>query len=861
MEHSPPSDPGDPSRRYVLGAEIGRGGLGRVVEAWDRALKRTVAVKLALETLPAALRDRFQRESEVTARLEHPNIVPVHDLWEGGDGGETRLHLAMKRIRGRDLGTLLKDLARGDAETVRTWSRARLLRIFQDICLGIAYAHANGVIHRDLKPSNVMIGEFGETLILDWGLAKSVLAEPARGVAGAGDLPEAGSGADTIRMASPGDTREGEIVGTPSYMPPEQAEGRLADVGARSDVYSLGAVLYELLTFHPPFEGATALEVITRVRAGAVEPPSARAHVPVPPELEEICLRALAFRPEDRYPSAKALHDDVQLFLEGTKERERRSAEAAERVRDGRAWATRHADLKGEIEEQEKVVAGWSAKIQAHQPVVEKRPLWDAKARLAGMRKERIEALSKATSAFGQALTADPESESASDGMCELLFARLLEAEADRDEEEVLFLRSSLVEADRRGRFRARLDAPGTLSLRTFAFGCDCLSPVRHTEWRVEIGDEATVPWRDGRARPDLPLENSDTPVPEVRTFPPGVRFGHAPGCVRSEVPGVEVFISRYEDRENRLVLGPERFLGRTPLAPVELPQGSWLCFLRHAGFAEVRLPVPMVRSTLWSQEVNLYQPREIPEGFCFVPAGPFTFGGGWAGGDPVARRTTEDLFVSRFPVTCAEYLEYLNDLCATGNVEEARKRQPRHADRRWWIERDGRFELPAPGSDPELAWDPRWPVMSITWFDAKEFGCWMSRRTGRRFEMLHEQEYEKTCRGVDGRTHSYGNTYDGTYSHTSVSLEGRMSPLPVGSFPADESPFGVRDLSGGIETWCANAPEVPYRNWRCLRGGAWGSSSPLARAGYRHGTVPTHLFWRYGVRMVVRPSRASSGP
>ncbi|MCE9581572.1 MAG: protein kinase, partial [Planctomycetes bacterium] len=787
------------AERYVLGEELGRGGLGRVVEAWDPELKRTVAVKLVLENLPPELLDRFRREAELTAQLEHPNIVPVHDIWQRGEGSSRRLFLAMKRIRGRNLATLLKDLARGDTETVKTYSRARLLRVFQDICLGIAYAHANGVIHRDLKPSNVMIGPFGETLIVDWGLAKSVTG-PAEAPAGDGRAALAGNARlsdSTVPLDNADLTMEGQIVGTSAYMSPEQAGGHVAEIGPRSDVYSLGAILYEILTLRPPVEGKTLAEVITRVRTGAVALPSSLGSALIPPELDAICLKALALRKEDRTPSAIALHDDIQLFLEGVKERERKSREALERVASGRRWSARYGALEAEIAAQEEIVADWRERIKPHQPAEEKRPLWEAMARARSMREERINAYSKATAEFAQALTVDSSSTEASDGICDLILGRFLEAEERRDRDQMLLERNTLAQYDRGGKYLARLEAPGKVTIRTQAFRCDCLSPVRHPDWRVEIADDVTVPWREGRARPDLPLTDDDGPVPVVATFPPGVRYGHSPACTRHEVAGVEVSIARYEEHDNRFVLGPERVLGRTPLAGAEVPRGSWVCFLRGEGFAPVRLPVLIERSATWEQDVNLYRPEEIPAGFCVVPGGPFTFGG-----------------------------------------TEARKRQPRHSDRKWWIEQDGRFALPPTGSDPSMEWDPRWPVMSIDWFDAKAYCSWKSKLSGVRHELMHEQEYEKACRGVDGRMFSYGDIYEGPYSHTSVSLPGKMTPLPVGSFPVDESPYGIRDLSGGMETWCSNAPEAPFRTWRCQRGGAWGSTSTNARSAYRHGIV-----------------------
>jgi hypothetical protein len=181
-EAEPPSLPQVPPGpdRYRLGEELGRGGVGRVVEAHDPVLKRDVAVKLVLDRASAELRERIVREAEITARLEHPNIVPVHNFGTREDGERGEMFLAMKRVRGRDLRKLLEAVSAGDRGARKSWSRARLLRGFQDICLGVAFVHDRGVIHRDLKPSNVMIGDYGETLIADWGLARLLSARRIR---------------------------------------------------------------------------------------------------------------------------------------------------------------------------------------------------------------------------------------------------------------------------------------------------------------------------------------------------------------------------------------------------------------------------------------------------------------------------------------------------------------------------------------------------------------------------------------------------------------------------------------------------------------------------------------------------------
>jgi WD40 repeat protein len=298
-------------------AEIGRGGIGRVLLAFDEDLGREVALKelLAEPRTEGAATDgtttaseskrsadaaaRLLREARVTGQLEHPNIVPVYELGCNAGGN---LYYTMKMVRGRTLTAAL-------AERRRLDDRLRLLGHFVDLCQAIAYAHSRGVIHRDIKPENVMLGEFGETVVLDWGLAKARGAEDIRGSKMEREI-------QLLQDAASGHTVDGTAIGTPAYMSPEQAEGRLDAIDERSDVWSLGAVLYEILTGRPPYTGATAYEVLKQALSQPV-PPLTETCPQAPLELAAVCRRALQRDPDYRYQSARELAAEVEAYLTG----------------------------------------------------------------------------------------------------------------------------------------------------------------------------------------------------------------------------------------------------------------------------------------------------------------------------------------------------------------------------------------------------------------------------------------------------------------------------------------------------------------------------------------------------------------
>ena len=395
-ELSPVADGALPARYAEVG-KIGVGGMGEVIRVRDRDLGRTCAfksIRVDFATKPNVIA-RFVEEAQIGAQLQHPNIPPVYDAGRLPDG---RPWFTMKEVRGRSFTEVIREAHGGE---VTDSVLRRLCEVLAKVCDAVGYAHGRGVVHRDLKPDNVMIGTHGEVYVLDWGLAKLV-GHPDRALE-EGDLEP-----EVVTARSSDDaqkTRVGGVMGTAAYMPPEQARGEVDKLDSRSDAYALGAMLYELLSGRPPYEGRDARAVLRQVLAGPPEPPG-RAAGPgaggtftfgieamevelgggettdpvLPEELVSLCMRCLSRLPAERPADGAAVGAELRLWLDGANRRARALevvAQADAVVDESAALMARAAELRAEGEAllapvkvwapEEEKAAGWAKQDEAEQ--------------------------------------------------------------------------------------------------------------------------------------------------------------------------------------------------------------------------------------------------------------------------------------------------------------------------------------------------------------------------------------------------------------------------------------------------------------------------------------------------------------
>lgn len=793
-----PTRAGEASK-YHISSTIGSGGMGTVLKAFDTDLRRWVAMKVARGEV-VSNKDhlgRFIEEAQICGQLEHPNIPPVHEM---GYDPKGQIYFTMKLVKGRTLQEIARDLSLGRPEVRREFTPIRIAQLIQQAAMGVHYANVRGVVHRDLKPDNIMVGDYGEVLVMDWGLAK-VIGEDGSAQS-YGEDPVM-----TSRTESGMHTLAGIVQGTPSYMSPEQARGEIARIDARTDVFGLGAVLYQLLCYQPPYAGRSVQEVVSLAQKGSPALPSkvAPKRVFIPPDLEAICMKALAAQKDDRYADARELEQDLQKYIEGTSDRERRKAHALAHAAEGRKHLANYRELEDKRDRRSVEAKHAGERISPSASIENKQTLWALQDQIEKLRMDAAQSFSRARAALDAAIQIDPTCAEARRALTDLYWERFLEAETRRDTRDAAFYRG-LVEAHDDGSYNTLLQGDGTVTL-------------------------------------------------------------------ESNPSGAEVTLHRYREENRILVPTDAQMLGTTPLNPVTLPMGSYLAVLRRPGCRDTRYPFSLGRSENHHGRVRLYSEGEIGADFVHVPAGEFTRGGDpdSYGGFDRSKVHLEDFFIGKFPVTLGEYCEFLDALSARGDDAGIKEHVPRQVDVVYveqgedgkWRPVKEHFEASAQSHRHPPGFALRCPVFAVNWHSASAYARWRSENDGRELTLPPEDAWEKAARGVDSRFHPWGDFFDWTFAKGGQSRAEKPEPEPVGTFPRDDSPYGVQDLAGTIREWTSSWFDQKAATY-VVRGGSWNLTverhfRATTRFGYQPGARVTTFGFRLFSWEKARPTAGTN--
>ncbi len=793
--------------RYQDLCLLGRGGFGEVRRVYDRKLTRVVAMKLLRPYVRDAPRQRarFLAEIKLTAGLNHPGVIVILDYGElEGDN----LWFTMPEVHGRTLRVVLDEVfatrAGHPLDAGAHVQRRRLIDLFARVCEATAYAHSRGVIHRDLKPENVMVGDFGRVTVMDWGLARRV---GPGGLDPEEQLHDARFPSDAPSFE--GLTQQGDVFGTPAYMPPEQARGDIHRHGPSTDVYALGAILYHLLTGRKPYEG-DALQVRDQVLLGA---PTPLLEADAPPELAAICARAMAREPEDRYADAGELAVEIEAFLSGARRRERALEKLDEALSRGPSIAKLRARA-AKLRVDAKVLL---SPFKPFDPVQAKLPGWALQDEAERLDREAALGEIGWIQGVHGALALDPELPEAHAALADHYRDKLAEAERARRHEDAA--RSEVpLRAHDRGRHAAFLSGKGALTVATDPVGARVLLErylLRERRLTLEpAGDLGSTPITD------VPLEKGSY---RLRITAPG----------RAEVL-YPVLIER-----------GERWDGCPPGSrdphPIPLPR------LDEIDSGEVYVPAGWA----WT--------GGDPDAPDSLPATRLWIDGVIVGRFPV---TNEEYlaFLNDLVASGREAEAWLacpranSGTIAGANEALSYARGP-----------DGRFQLKE--RDVGELWTPRGPAVLMSWHSAVAYARWREARTGRPYRLLHELEREKSVRGADGRLYPWGDFLDPTWACMLNSHAGEPKRSEVEAYPLDESPYGMRGGAGNSHDYCLNAykrqgPAIQGERLAfeatlpdggehySVRGGAWSSVENHCRAAARFALRPDQRRNATGLRL-----------
>ncbi|NMA43237.1 MAG: SUMF1/EgtB/PvdO family nonheme iron enzyme [Oligosphaeraceae bacterium] len=775
--------------------EIGRGGTALVMGATDAALGRLVAVKLLRPEyrFSRAHIERIVREARATAQLEHPNIVPIHSL---GVDKKYGVYFTMKQQQGDTLRNVIRQLRDGNPEYVLEYPWTKMLAIYLKTCQGVSYAHSKGVIHRDLKPENILVGRYGEVTVIDWGLVRKMKpVKTSVDVSHEGMFTIENSDVNNgIEFAAKGLqsnlTPDAFINGTPRYMAPEQAVGWTAKLDHRCDVYAMGVILYEILTFQNPFDHyKVESEVLNAVTAGRY--PNPRQTKPngknISVELEAICLKAMALNLEDRYQTITDLIHDIYNYQS---EREVTAYKAPWHA-NLRKWARRN-QIKTTFMLSTGIAVlaslflilaldrlNYSKNIRKVQSLREEGQL--CLQELGTMLDEQAEPpqIAANTSIEYRSVTnADIEAKEAElvsiYDQAYLLLNRI--SSISHKKSGIMAIKQQII--------RERLQ---------FARKYSRISEI--SRWMLVAKHEFGSKF--------------ELSSPEMQNFLKDMEVHRCDNCrlhIASQPFGAKIQFFRILRDPLNNCLKPENRPLKMPMASCRassypLPRGNYLLTFFLPDRPPVLYPLFLQRGE--NLELIVPMPKNIPlEGMVFVPGGKSRLGKHSPQGTQYRDITLPGFFILDREVTFAEYLEFWNSL--KGETEKARHRSMIS------LSNDNAAFTPAWSDDGKLiaGIDPNSPVVGISAKSAMAYCSWLSAKNNGEFRLPNSDEWEKAARGVDGRLYPWGDHFDPSLAFTKENLSAVQSYprfAPAKQFPQDQSIYGVYDMAGNVREWTAS--------------------------------------------------------
>lgn len=789
-----------------------RGGTGEIFTARDEMLGRTVAVKTLRPKHQYCVDqiERLLREAKAAAQLEHPNIIPIHSLGVSPTKG---IYFTMKRLRGDSLRHIVNQLALRNPAYTRVYTHSVRMSIFMKICQGINYAHSKGIIHRDLKPENILVGNYGEVTIIDWGLVKKMDAQRSTHVPGrrkvVGIYPEASNGTassgrvmvahppveasqsvvseavkqESVSLPSGNLTQNGQLNGTPRFMSPEQIMGDVGDIDSRSDIYALGVILYELLTFKNPFENLlTDDEIFDAVPRGLYQKPrQTERKYSISPELEAICLKAMALNKEQRYQAVGELIKDLQAHQEGLPVSAYNAPSHVRLVKFCKRNPIKVTILAS------CVVAifmylGISSVVDSYYFDQTIRQV-QISVRTGEYKLKHLDDLLKVNEAAEK---------NKAFGEMPLLLSK--ERYDDmRDECDNYFNEANLLLNSLGGLHHRQQSKIYRLRERIMTAQIEfCMKHSKINELKklrailpATLGDDM-----------DAYSSKMRRLLSEMETVLGGTCYLQ----VESNPSGADVSISFMETTDNgRMAPGIaiHEDLLYTPIYNMPLSRGTYNVTMRMDGAPDLSFPVTLKYGEV--KRVMIDIPSEIPDGMVYIPGGTCVVGGEQSPYKRDYEIEVAPFYISRHEVTNREYIAFwltlqdakLLNAYMSRVILSRGSNLPKNAWNR------------AGKAIPEIDLDK--PVVGISREAAQAYCEWLGKVRKRPCRLPTVEEWEKAARGTDGRLYPWGNTFAKEFAFTHENAEARKTFglwAKPGSFPFDVSPYGVFDMAGNVREW-----------------------------------------------------------